>query len=192
MAAALDIMGTQGLPATTVTGICAQARVGPRFFYDIFHNLEAITLAVIDEILDTATARALEAIAAANDDIVSKVRAAVETMVSAVTDDPRRARVVFVEAYGSPAMTKRRNSALRGVADIMAGLLPTVVELPDTPSHFGQAISLILTGGIAELVLAWVDDSLSMSRDDLINTCVEMMITTAANAPTMATRLNHG
>lgn len=188
MHAAFELMGTPGETAT-VLGICEQAKVGPRFFYEIFENLDALAVAVLDEIVDSAVRTTLEALAAAGDDPSAQVRTVVETIVREFTDDPRRARIVFIEAYGSEPMMKRRFEAVHSLAGIMKAVGPTVMKLPNQADEFVEATSLILTGGIAELVIAWVNGRIDMSRDDLVDTCTEVLITNAQTAQVVAERI---
>src|SRR5580658_7021848 len=119
MDAALEIIGTRGWSRTTVSGICEQARVGPRFFYEEFDDLDALAVAVLDEIVQNSLERVLLAIATAPDDLPAKLRAAVEVFIGEVTDDPRRARFLFAEAHGSEALMNRRFAAVRAIAEVM-------------------------------------------------------------------------
>src|SRR5258705_353216 len=41
LAAGLDALGTDGHRATTVRGVCARARLTPRYFYESFDDLDA-------------------------------------------------------------------------------------------------------------------------------------------------------
>lgn len=189
MDAAVEIMGSEHSPVATVTGICELARVGPRFFYESFDNLDALAVAVLDEIVASATARAIEAVTAAPDDATAKIRAGVDTIVREFTDDPRRARIVFVEAYGSEPLMRRRFAALQSLAELMNTVGSTVIGLPPEANQFAEAMSLIFVGGIAELVIVWVNGGLAMSREQLIDTCIEVMVSNAANVDSMAARL---
>jgi hypothetical protein len=47
----------------------------------------------------------------------------------------------------------------------------------------------MITGGAAELILAWLDGGIEVSRDELIDLCVEFVLTFADNLATMAARL---
>ena len=143
---------------------------------------------MLEEIIDHALASTLAALVGAPDDPTSKVRAAVETIIGEFTDDPRRARIVFVEAFGSEPMMTRRFEATASLAGVMRAVGPTVIDLPAESDDLIEAVSLILTGGIAELVIAWVAGRLDLSRDDLIDTCTEVLIANARNAQAMAER----
>lgn len=189
MDAALDMIGTQGWANTTLRGVCEQARVGPRFFYESFADLEELAAAVHDELVHEAITSTLRAVAAAPDDLPSKSRAGVATMVQAFTDDPRRARVVFAEAHGSEAMMRLRFAAMRTIADVVGEQAAVLLDLPEGSDTVRQAFALLFTGGVAEMILVWLDGGLDVTRDELIDICHEFLLTSARTLPDVAGRL---
>src|SRR3712207_5142982 len=50
--AAVDVLGTQGLEAATVTAVCRRARLIPRYFYESFSDRDELLVAVFDSIMD--------------------------------------------------------------------------------------------------------------------------------------------
>ncbi|MGH7750546.1 MAG: TetR family transcriptional regulator, partial [Candidatus Dormibacteria bacterium] len=52
--AGLDLLGTEGWARTTVTAICARARLTERYFYQSFPGREQLLLAVFDRIAGEA------------------------------------------------------------------------------------------------------------------------------------------
>lgn len=190
--AALDIIGTRGWASTTVRGVCERAKVGPRFFYESFPDLDALAAAVHDEIIDIAVRSSLDALAAAPDGIAAKTRAAVTAILTSLIDDPRRARVAFAEAHGSETLMRRRAAAMRTIADVVADQERALLDPPPGSDTLVRAVSLMITGGAAELVLAWLDGGMDISREELIDLCVEFVLTFADNLTTMATRLAPG
>ncbi len=189
MDAALKIIGTEGWSHTTTRGVCEEARVGPRFFYESFEDLDALAVAVLDEVVEEALTKVLAAIAAAPDDFAAKVRAAVETFLGEVTDDPRRARFLFSEAHGSEPLMNRRFAAVRAIAAVMAGQARELLDLPSESDRFLSTVALVLTGGIAETVLAWLDGGLEISREELVDLCVEMMLVAGDNVAAITARV---
>ena len=112
MAAALELLGTEGMGRYPVRAVCIQARLTPRFFYESFPDLDALAVAVFDDVVEDTTSHVLVAVADAvrdaPEDRRAQARAAIGTVVSDLTDDPRRARIVFVEALGNEALARRR------------------------------------------------------------------------------------
>lgn len=190
MDAALDIIGTQGWANTTVRGVCEQAKVGPRFFYESFADLDALATAVHDEIVDEAITATLAAVAAAPEGLPEKTRAGVHTIMTAFLEDPRRARVAFAEAHGSEALMQRRFAAMRTIADVVGKQAGELLDLPPGSDTVTQAFALLITGGVAEMILVWLDGGLPVSAEQLVDICVEFLLSSAANLPGMAARLS--
>jgi AcrR family transcriptional regulator len=191
MDAALEMIGTDGWSQTTTRGVCERARVGPRFFYESFEDLDALAVAVLDEIVEEALANVFAAIAAAPDDLAAKTRAAVESFIGDVTDDPRRARLLFAEAHGSEALTKRRFEGIRNVAAVVVTLAHGLLDLPPGSERFTQASALMITGGIAEMVLVWNQGDLDITREELVDLSIELLLSAADSAPGILDRLSH-
>lgn len=189
MDAALEIIGTQGWSRTTITGVCEQARVGPRFFYEEFDDLDALAVAVLDEIVQNSLQKVLLAILAAPEDLPAKVRAAIEVFIGEVTDDPRRARFLFAEAHGSQPLMDRRFAAVRLIADVVVQQASALLDLPEDSQRFMHATALVLTGGIAEMVLTWLDGGVELTRSELIELCIQLLLTTGDNSTAILARL---
>lgn len=186
LAAGLEMMGTEGWSATSVRGVCQRAGLTPRFFYESFDDLDALAVAVLDDVLERVFAQGVEALAAAPDDPRARVRAGIETMVGELIDDPRRARVVFVEALGSEPLMRRRLSALREIAALIATQARESFAFDPGSDRFVELTSIVLAGGVTELVIVWLDGGLDMSRDELIAATVELVWQVSANAGRMA------
>jgi len=187
--AALDVIGTQGWSATTLRGICERAKVGPRFFYESFADLDALAAALHDEVLEAALRRTIAAIDAAPDDLPARTTAAFRAMISEVIDDPRRARVLWVEAYGSETLVRRRFAAMRRLARVAMEQSHDLLDLPPDGDRVLQAVSIMLTGGVTEFVLAWLDGGMDVSRDELLAISVEFALAMGNAIPAMAGRL---
>ena len=186
MAAALDIMGTQGWSATTVRGVCQRAKLTPRFFYESFPDLEALAVAVFDDIVTAATARVIEAMAQAPDDIEAKARAAIGTFVREVIDDPRRARVAFREALGSEPLMQRRLDTMRAMANLIADQARVSYNLPPGADPFVDLTAALLAGGLAELLIVWLEGDLPLGREQLVEDCVALSVAMGESAVEIA------
>jgi len=182
MEAALELIGTEGWAAASVRGVCRQAGLTPRFFYESFDDLDALAVAVFDDIAVTTTAAILEAVRAAPPAPAAQARAAIATFVDELTSDPRRARVAFAEALGSEALARRRLQAMRAMAGLIAdhgrrayGSVPQADTLVDITAA-------LLAGGIAELLIAWLDGAIAATREELVDDCAALFMVTAEGA----------
>lgn len=95
---ALELFGTRGFAATTVDDVCRHANVSTRNFYEEYDNRLALLSALVDELAE----RALHAVVAVEiepgpDFVARRTQVRVSALVHALVDDPRVARVVFVD-----------------------------------------------------------------------------------------------
>ena len=189
LAAGLDLIGTQGWSATTVRGVCARAKLTSRFFYESFADLDALAVAVFDEVVEDATAQVLEAVAGAPaDDPQAQARAAIDTFVRVLTDDPRKARVTFVEALGSEALLERRLATMDTFAQLIAAQARASFEPPATEDPLVDLTARLLAGGLAELLITWLQGEIEIDREQLIDDCVALFVATAESAVAIARR----
>ncbi|NNH70680.1 TetR/AcrR family transcriptional regulator [Nocardia uniformis] len=190
--AALDIIGTQGLSALTVRGVCEQARVGPRFFYESFPDLDALAGDLLDEIQGAALAAASAAIAANTGSQSDKIRAGVTALIVALTDDPRRANMALAQAHGSEALTRRRFTGMRRVAAMIIDETRQLLDIPEGEDAALTALAQLITGGAAELILVWLDGGLKVERPVMIETVVDFVIAMVDRLPAMVEKLESG
>jgi AcrR family transcriptional regulator len=184
--AGLELLGTQGWPATTVRAVCAQANLTPRYFYESFKDLDSLLLAVFDGIAGDAAAEVLAAVTEAPQDARAKAHAAIAAFVDFLTRDPRRARILFIEAMGAEALARRRFATVRMFAGLVAQQARSFYRLTDDPDPLVELTALMLAGGLAESLLAWLDGTLELSREQLLEHCSDLFVATGAAAVELA------
>jgi AcrR family transcriptional regulator len=172
--AALELLGGDGWQATTVRAICARARLTPRYFYENFADRDELLLALFDELVAEAAARVLAAVAAAEHDARAKARAAIAAFVELVTDDPRKARVLFTEAVGSEPLALRRLETLRTFAALVAQQGREFYGVDG--GSLADTTALMLVGGLAETLLSWLGGALRVTREQLIEDCAQLFV----------------
>jgi len=176
--AALELFGTQGFLATSVEEICRTAYVSTRNFYEEFDNREALLVALGEQIVGR-TFRAMaevEVIEPGPDQGRREARARIGVVVHSLVDDPRVARVSFIESRGvSPVHEARRRDANRLFADFVIGL-------GDGPrSDFwdrsgGEIYGLAVVGAFSEVVGDWVLRDDKAPLDELIDDLTEFVL----------------
>jgi AcrR family transcriptional regulator len=184
--AALEQLGNEGWQATTVRAICARAQLTPRYFYESFGDRDELLLAVFDRIAEEAAATVLEAVQRAPDDARLKARAAISAFVALVTDDRRKARVLFVEAMGSEPLARRRFETLRMFSHLVAGQARDFYGIKDGAETLVEMSALMVVGGLAETLLAWLDGTLGVTREQLIEDCADLFVATGHGAVALA------
>ena len=81
--AGFDLLGREGWAATSVRAVCRAAGLSSRYFYESFADLDALVVAIFDEVVAQTTSRILGAIADAPRSTRAAARAAVETVLPA-------------------------------------------------------------------------------------------------------------
>jgi AcrR family transcriptional regulator len=176
VAAGLDLLGTDGLAGTTVRGVCARAGLTERYFYESFADRDALVLAVFDDVAAGGMEAIVSAVGAAPADPHATAVAAFGAFVGYLTEDPRRGRVLLLEAHGSQSLQRRRLDALRAFAllTVEHGRPRLGADAPDETDALLTAVALV--GGLAELLICWLNGELDVPRERLVNHCAALLV----------------
>ena len=190
--AAFELLGTEGWAGTTVRAVCQAARLNPRYFYESFDDLDALVVAVYDRLVAELGDQVRAAVRDAGDDTRAQTRAAVDRIVGFVDEDRRRARILYVEALGNEALNRRRIET--GHA-LVAAVEQYTVERHGPPApgeQIGRVGAAILVGGTSELVVAWLDGRIDVSRDQLVDDATALFLAVGEAAAAVAARRARG
>ena len=178
--AGLDVLGEEGMADTTMTAVCARAGLTERYFYESFEGgREELLAAVFDAVSQDVTSAVLGAVAEAPEDLLERCRAAAGALIDALTEDPRKARA-YVEAIGSESLKRRRAATMRLYAGFLAEQIRVVYDLRDERHEKSVALAAtILVGGMSEAVMQWLDGTLELSRDELVDECARLCVAAA-------------
>jgi AcrR family transcriptional regulator len=182
--AAFALLGTDGWRGTTVRGVCRAARLNPRYFYQSFDSLESLLIAVFDRLVQEATQTALQAIEEAGPHPTARSLAVIEAIVRYVTDDPKRARILFVEAQGNERMSRRRLDTMHAMAEFIERYMWRQTGLAE--DRIGMVASHLLVGGMTELVVTWLDGHLTITLDELVEDAAALMVAVGSGAVDVA------
>jgi AcrR family transcriptional regulator len=184
---ALELLGTEGWSGTTVRAVCHEARLNPRYFYESFDDLDALLIAVYDWLVKQLGEEVLAAVATAGDDPRAQVRASLDCIVGFVDDDRRRGRVLYVEALGNEKLNRRRIETGHALVRLVEQAGAERGE-PRPGERIGRITAAILVGGAAELVVAWLDGRIDVSREQLVDDATELFLALGDTAATIAVR----
>jgi AcrR family transcriptional regulator len=158
--AAFDLLGSEGWPGLTVRGVCRAARMHPRYFYQAFADTEELLVAVFDRLVADMHSAIEEAVSSAALNPRARSVAALGAVARFVTDDRRRARVLYTEGLGNDRLNRRRVETVQQ----FVGLL---VPAGDHPA--AQVAAHLAVGGFTSALVAWLDDRLDVPLDDLVD-----------------------
>ena len=166
--AALEIWQEQGWAAVTMRGVCAQAGLTDRYFYESFTDRDALLGTVWDQMRDETLEMLVGAIAeAAPHDAIEQLNAALEAVVHHIADEPTRAQIIFGDHAGSAVLEQRRRETVQMATDLMIGMArPFLAEDVDDRA---LRINVVLgIGGFVELMLAWRDGLVDATPEEIV------------------------
>jgi AcrR family transcriptional regulator len=172
--AALDLIADGGVGSLTVRGVCAQARLNDRYFYESFRTVDELLLALLDDQIARAFDALLPAIEASEPDPVVRARAAIGTGLGFLEDDPRRGRLLL-ESQATEALRARRRDLIKMLAQVMADQGRVLLAGQDALDPDIDLAALILVAGGFELVTLWLRGELDVSREHLEDFLVRMV-----------------
>jgi AcrR family transcriptional regulator len=176
--AGLELLGERGWQGTTVRAVCAEAGLTERYFYESFADRDELLAGIFDRVASEAADGVLRAIEAAPHDARAKARAAIAAFVEMLTDDPRRARAMLLESLSDAALRERRADAIRGFARMVSEQAQSFYDDPIAADD-AELTALALVGGLAELLVGWLDGTIEVPRERLVDHCTELFVAAA-------------
>lgn len=170
MAAGLDLFGTDGYAVSSIEKLCAAAAVSTRNFYEEFPSREALLMAIHDDVLERATGAVARSFTDAGDaSLAERIELAVRCYVTTTAEDPRWARLSYVEIIGVSAAVEQHRIAWRerwvALLEAEAARAVTRGEAKERDFHLG-AVGLI--GAVNELVFHWSIGGHRIPLDEVI------------------------
>ncbi|MFT3901378.1 MAG: TetR/AcrR family transcriptional regulator [Gordonia sp. (in: high G+C Gram-positive bacteria)] len=170
--AALETLGSSDGGSLSVRGVCREAKLTARYFYESFASADDLVAATYDGVIDEIMATASAAFAKPTK-ITDRVRAAVAAIVDLIDGDRRKGRLLFSQSLVSPTLANRRFAATQKLAEITA---QSAASIKNSASPADVAAAYYRVGGLANLLAAWLDDHVELSRDELIDSCTALLI----------------
>lgn len=170
-----QVWGDSGIAEVTVRGVCTEAGLTPRYFYEQFADRDALLLAIADQVRDELIAAMLSAGLGEPGDVADKLRAGLKAFLDLVTEDPHVHRVVADTFAGVGPLAGPRRQGLDIITDLILQYGPGFLEfaLPDPAAT--RRIASFIVGGVNQLVDAWVLDPRE-STAELADACAELSL----------------
>lgn len=170
--AALELLGASDGGSITVRGVCREAGLTTRYFYESFGSIEELVSAAFDEVIGEISERGLAGFALGAD-MTGMVAGAVGAIIDVVAEDRRKGRLLFSQSLQSPTIAAKRMES----TDLFAGLTlrsaSGVLDVKVGPEAFAAANFQV--GGFARVIAAWLDGHVDLDRDSLVDICVRLM-----------------
>ena len=163
--AGLELLGgADDPPELTVRGICRQAGISARYFYESFTDKDQLVAAVFDWVIADVAATTQAAVAAAPRG--DQNRAGIANLVRTIADDARIGRLLFNPAL-SNAVLARRRAELGGVFAQLSGQhVTTAYQLPE--DGWTKSIAHFVVGGVGQAISAWASGQIELDQAQLV------------------------
>lgn len=181
LAAGLESFGTAGYRASTVRGICRLAGLTDRYFYESFPNMEDLLVAVYEREVGRLRDAVVDEIARTPgrslDDLVHDVLDAYFRR----TEDPRAARVLWVEVLGvSARVDEAWSRALRDFADLLLGVgvshTATAGMLGSLDPAERRVLLHALVGAVDRATVAWAHGGYAVPRATVVRGVARVLL----------------
>jgi AcrR family transcriptional regulator len=164
--AAFAEVAERGWRGLAIDVVCRRAGLNKRYFYESFAGIDTLVAAVTTRVADDAIAATL---AVLDPDMppADYTRAGVGAFVTHLTDDPRRARVLFGAVAADDAASGHRAEAVRRIIATVASRGQDVHPVEDRLRT--DLVASFLVGGTSQAVLDWLDGRLAYTHVELID-----------------------
>lgn len=163
--AGLDILGSDSDPSElTVRGICRQAGVALRYFYESFTDKDDFVAQVFDWVIADITATTQAAVSAAP--LKERNRAGMANLVRTIAKDARIGRFL-VSSQASSVLVRKRAEAGALLAMLYGQNVAEALEIRE--SERSKATSHFALGGVVQLVSTWLAGDIDLDDDELVD-----------------------
>jgi AcrR family transcriptional regulator len=177
--ACLDVLGAEGVAGTTMKAICARAGLTERYFYESFRDRDELLGAALDEVVAEIDAAMMDAVRRSPPDLLERARAAAGAFVAVLTDDRRKGRA-FLEAVGNEALKEHHAASVRKYAELVGEQMQELEGVQGARAEARLRIAtLILVGGTAQAVASWLDGTIALPREELVDEIARLCVAAA-------------
>ncbi|MFJ9608328.1 TetR/AcrR family transcriptional regulator [Kitasatospora sp. NPDC101176] len=179
LAAGLELFGAgPGYRASSVTALCEAAGLSTRQFYEEFRNLEDVLARLHLRVNDLTEQEVVRALAdAAADGFAQRVTVVLRAYVTAVTRDPRRLRITFVEIVGVSAALERQRLLRRArwVELILAEAAAAAARGEIAPRDHRIAATAFI-GAVNGLLHDWTAGQFEATLDQVVDELAGLLL----------------
>ena len=157
---ALEKFGTEGYRSTSIEGLCAEAGISTRNFYEEFPSREHLLIELHDELNAKAHIAVVEAIAGVDPtDLELRARVGLAAYCEVMTGDRRAARIGLVETIGvSDETDAARQAAIDRFADLLRIEAERLRDEGLLPGRDYRLSAVAAVGAVYALINTWRTD----------------------------------
>jgi AcrR family transcriptional regulator len=165
--AGLDLLGSDqpDISALTVRGICRQAGLASRYFYESFADKDEFIGGVFDWVIADLAATTQAAVAAVPAD--EQTRAGMANVVRTISDDARVGRLLFSTRIADPVIARKRVQSSALFAMLSGQYAVDVLRAPANDRM--KAGAHFAVGGVGQTISAWLAKDVQMEQDQFVD-----------------------
>ncbi|OBH06773.1 MULTISPECIES: TetR/AcrR family transcriptional regulator [unclassified Mycobacterium] len=167
LTAGLELLGAEqrDVSELTVRGICGQAGLAARYFYESFTDKDQFVGRVFDWVVGELAATTQAAVAAVPAE--EKTRAGMTNIVRTIAGDPRLGRLLFSTQLANPVVVRKRAESSALFA-LLSG--EHAVEALRAPANeHVKAAAHFAVGGVGQTISAWLAGDVRLGPDQLVD-----------------------
>jgi AcrR family transcriptional regulator len=164
--AGLDLLGADVPQAVelTVRGICRQAGLTARYFYESFADKDEFVSAVFDTVITDLAAKTQAVVQSAPPD--QQTRAGIANIVRTIAGDARIGRLLFGVHLSNAVVVRKRVESTALLAMLSGQHAGTALRLPENDRI--KAAGHFVVGGVAQTISAWLAGEVRFKPERLI------------------------
>jgi AcrR family transcriptional regulator len=173
LAAGLDLLGADRDDAAelTVRGICRQAGVAARYFYESFADKDEFVGAVFDWVIADLAATTQAAVAAAPPE--EQTRAGMANIVRTIGGDARVGRLLFSAQLANAVLVRKRVESGALFAMLSGRHVEDALQVPANDRI--RAAAHFVVGGVGQTISAWLAGAVRLDPDQLIDQLASLL-----------------
>jgi AcrR family transcriptional regulator len=166
VAAAFALVAAEGWRGVSIEAVCRCAALNKRYFYENFAGPGELIAALTTQLAEDAIEVTLGALDPQLSRDESTARA-IAAFIEHLTDDPRRARVLFGAVPADDTAAAPRAAAIRRLIAVVESRGRSIYTVSDDEPA-GELSAAMIIGGTSQAVLDWLDGRADCPREELI------------------------
>jgi len=169
--AGLDLLGSGDTAELTVRGVCRQAGVAARYFYESFTDKDEFVGAVFDRVIAGLAATTQAAVAAAPPE--EQTRAGMANIVRTIGGDRRVGRLLFSAQLANAVLARKRVESSALFAMLSGRHVENALRVPENDQI--TAAAHFVVGGVAQTISAWLAGDVRLDPDQLVDQLTSLL-----------------
>ena len=167
--AGVEQFGNQGYAQSSIRSVCAEASLNSRYFYESFTSREDLLFHVYTRVIEGLAFDVIKATGQA-ESIEQQAQAGLRAAWDALGEDPRQAKIIFVEAVGvSERLERLRRDNMHAFADLLVQN-SRLVTGDDVPLRLDPVLTArSLMGAVVDIQLDWLNGDVDASVDEIVD-----------------------